>query len=197
MPATLRRYDQIGVKIRALRQEQRLTQGALAKRSGINIATICLIELGKRRGTVEAHGKLARALGLTLSELYAGLEAEGTTRRPTAFQAAPAKTEAYTHPALGFAMQPLTTNVFEKRMMPVILQLDIGGSTVLEQARAGALTEKFLYVQQGTVAVRVGEEHFTLRKQQTLYFDATLPHQIRNVGKQRASLFVVVSPPTL
>ena len=120
------RHAHIGAKIRALRLEQQLTQGALAKRAGINISTVSLIESGKRPGTVEAHGRLARALGLTLSELYAGLE--GERREAVSFQPAPTQAGAYA--GLGFAMQPLTTNVLEKRMMPILLQLDVGGATV-------------------------------------------------------------------
>ena len=185
----------IGEKIRALRQAQQLTQGELAKRAGVNIATICLIELGKRRGTVEAHGKLARALGLTLSELYAGME-EGDHER-VVVQPTPAKSETYLHLDRGFTMQPLTTNALEKRMMPVVLQLEPGSSTVQEQARAGSHTEKFLYVQQGAVEIAIGEQRLTLRKGQSLYFDATLPHHVRNVGKQRAALFAISSPPML
>ena len=195
MPDVLQRPHHIGEQVRRLRFEQRLTQGALAKRAGLNTATICLIEKGKRQGTVTAHGKLARALGLTLSELYAGLEER--RHRPATMQAAPPKAEAYAHPGLGFAMQPLTTNVLEKRMMPVLVQLEPGGATIQEQARAGSHTEKFLYVQTGTIEVRVGEERFTLRPHQSLYFDATQPHQARNTAKQPARLFMVSSPPML
>jgi len=45
--------------------------------------------------------------------------------------------------------------------------------------------------------VRVGEQTFPLRRHQTLYFDATLAHQLRNLGKEPAKLFMVTSPPML
>lgn len=196
MPVVMhQRFAHAGEKIRALRHNGRLTQGELAQRAGINTSTVSLIESGKRPGTVEAHGRIARALGLTLSELYAGLEDDRKEVVP--FQPVTANTGSYAHPGLGFAMQPLTTNVLEKRMMPVLLQLAIKGSTVLEQARGGTHTEKFLYVQQGAVDVQVGDQHFTLRRHQSLYFDATLPHHIRNIGKTTASVFLVISPPML
>lgn len=196
MPVTaFQRFAHVGEKIRALRLEQRLTQGALAQQSSTNISTISLIESGKRTGTVEAHGKLARALGITLSELYAGLE--GEQREVVSFQPAPPKAESYAHPRLGFAMQPLTTNVLEKRMMPVLMQLEVGGSTVQEQARAGSHAEKFVYVQDGAIEIRVGDQTFPLRRHQTLYFDATVAHQLRNIGKEPAKLFIVTSPPML
>ena len=196
MPVLIQqRFAHVGEKIRALRLNERLTQGALAKRAGINTSTVSLIESGKRPGTIEAHGKLARALNLTLSELYAGLE--GERKEVVSFQPVTADTGTYAHPGLGFAMQPLTTNVLEKRMMPVLLQLAVKGATVLEQARGDTHTEKFLYVQTGSVEVQVGDQHFTLHKHQSLYFDATLPHHIRNIGKTTASVFLVISPPML
>ena len=194
MPATAQAYRHVGEHIRMLRLERHLTQGQLAAKAGVNIATICLIEKGKRPGTVEVHGQLARALGLTLSELYARLE-ERASRPPTALQHGSAKPETYAHPGLGFAMQPLTSNVMDKRMMPILLQLEPRGATVLEQARADTQAEKFVYVQSGVVEVRVGDERFTLRKHETLYFNAMLPHQIKNIGKTAAGLFVVMSPP--
>ncbi len=185
----------VGEKIRALRFEQRLTQTALASRADINTATVSLIESGKRPGTVEVHRRLARALGLTLSALYAGLDE--ARKDAVAFQPEPTTREVYAHPGLGFTLQPLTTNMLEKRMMPVRLRLEAGGSTVVEQARAGSQTEKFVYVQAGTIEVRVAEECFPLRQHQTLYFDATLPHQLRNVGREPAEVFLVVTPPML
>lgn len=62
----------IGDRLRELRKQALLTQGQLAERSGVGIATIVRIE----RNQVEPHArtirKLAAALGVTPAELIRG-----------------------------------------------------------------------------------------------------------------------------
>lgn len=62
----------IGDRLRELRKQALLTQGQLAERSGVGIATIVRIE----RNQVEPHArtirKLADALGVTPAELIRG-----------------------------------------------------------------------------------------------------------------------------
>lgn len=65
----------VGTRLRAVRSAQRLTQPVLASLSGVDAATISRMERGRMAGTLECHLKLSRALGLTLAELYADVEA--------------------------------------------------------------------------------------------------------------------------
>lgn len=65
----------VGARLRTVRTVQRLTQPVLASLSGVDAATISRMERGRMAGTLECHLKLSCALGLTLAELYNGLEA--------------------------------------------------------------------------------------------------------------------------
>jgi quercetin dioxygenase-like cupin family protein len=184
----------IGGRLRALRKAQKIRLVELAKASGVDAATISRIETGRMTGTLECHMKLARALGVKLTEVYAGIE-EAQAKGAVTVQAPSGRSEVYVHQAGKSSMAMLTTEVLKKKLMPVLITLEPGGSTQKEEAKVG--TEKFVYVLEGTLEGKVGEEVHQLRRGSTLYFDASLPHSLRNVGEKRARCLSVTTPPVL
>ena len=64
----------IAARLQALRQQQQLSLGGLAERSGVSKAMISRIERGESSPTAALLGRLAAALGVTLAELLAGRE---------------------------------------------------------------------------------------------------------------------------
>lgn len=193
MPALTVSFRTLGEKLAALREQKDLSLRDVETQTGVNRTIINRIELGKMPGTVESHAKLARCYGVTLAQLYEGLEPEAPA--PATVQTAAGRLEHYRNPGLGFSVQPLTTDVLRRHMMPVYVLLAPGGHTPQEQHKAG--TEKFLCVVEGSVEVTVGEATQTLQKDDTLYFDASLPHVVKNVGTVPARCFQVSSPPAL
>lgn len=184
----------IGGRLRAIRKDQKVTLLELAQTSGVDAATISRIETGRMAGTLESHLKLAKALGVKLTDLYAGLE-QAQGKGAVAMQHPSARTEVYVHQAGKSSMAMLTTDVLDKKLMPVLITIEPGGSTHKEEAKVG--TEKFLYVLEGELEVRIGEDAHTLKRGSTLYFDASLPHSFRNPGRATAKCLSVVTPPAL
>ncbi len=66
----------LGRRIRELRlaRPERWTQEDLAERAHISVSFLSMIERGERVAHVETLAALAEALGVTLSELFAGAE---------------------------------------------------------------------------------------------------------------------------
>jgi len=71
----------LGATIRQARQSQRLSQPALAARTGLSFGYISAIELGQRNLSVLNLVRLADALGLSVTYLLAPLE---THQNPSA-----------------------------------------------------------------------------------------------------------------
>ena len=184
----------IGARLRALRKAQKTTLVELAKSSGVDMATISRIETGKMTGTLECHVRLTTALGVKITDLYAGIE-EARTKDAATFQPPSASKEAYVHEVGRYALTMLTTEIMRKKLMPVLLTIEPGGSTHREEARVG--TEKFLYLLDGTLEARVGETTHLLRKGSSLYLDASVPHQMKNIGPRSARCLSIVTPPVL
>jgi len=61
--------QRLGIRIKAIRTEMKLTQEELAFRCGVDAAQIGYIERGQRSATLETFEKIAHGLGITLSEL--------------------------------------------------------------------------------------------------------------------------------
>jgi transcriptional regulator with XRE-family HTH domain len=64
----------LGLRVRELRTARRLTQGALAERVGFRASYFSHIENGVKGATVETLAAVAAALGVTLSELFVGVD---------------------------------------------------------------------------------------------------------------------------
>jgi transcriptional regulator with XRE-family HTH domain len=64
----------LGLRVRELRTARRLTQGALAEQVGFRASYFSHIENGVKGATIETLAAVAAALGVTLSELFLGVD---------------------------------------------------------------------------------------------------------------------------
>ena len=64
---------QLGQRIRVLRAKLFLTQEQLAERAGISVSFVSMIERGERTPHVETLATISNALGITISQLFLGL----------------------------------------------------------------------------------------------------------------------------
>ena len=67
--------------------------------------------------------------------------------------------------------------------------------TMLDAADMVHEGEEFVYVQKGEAEIKVGEDVHHLKKGDTLHFEATIPHHLRNPSAQKAELVVVLYTP--
>jgi len=182
---------EIGNRIRNLRKEKKLTLKKLAKVSGIALATLSRIETCKMTGTVRSHQAIASALGLSLPQLYSDVE---TKHKPVDFQPQGSRTDIFVHNEKA-SFDMLTSKVLSKKMMPVMLKITLGGETSIEELPPQ--TEKFVYILSGTCQAVVGSNLYTLKKDETLYFDASIKHNFKNIGSEHMHAISITTPPTL
>jgi transcriptional regulator with XRE-family HTH domain len=178
----------IGQRIRKLRKEKKLTLVEIAKRTNVAQATLSRIETGSMIGTVESHQKIADVLGVSLAELYSEADARYE-------QIAHLKHDAdrkITHHTKDFQFELLTQESSKKKITPLLLTLQPEAETGSEKNERGV--EKFIYVLEGEVKATVEKQEFVLKSGETLYFDASLPHQIANSKAKTARLLIAVSP---
>jgi electron transfer flavoprotein alpha subunit len=55
--------------------------------------------------------------------------------------------------------------------------------------------EEFLYILKGQIKVMIGENQNFLKKGETLHFDSTIPHKLRNLSDKEAKLLVAIYTP--
>jgi len=181
----------IGEKIKKLRKAKNLTLAELSDKSGVALATLSRIENNKMTGTLESHMAICKALGIGLPEIYSHLSHRATEPDITTEID---RTDVFVHNNRSVS-EILTPKILNKKMMPVIIKLESGGTTHKEEARKGA--EKFLYVLEGEMEAMVGSAKYPLKKGDTLYFDSSIPHYFKNTGSEEARAICVTSPPML
>ena len=64
----------LGKKIRSLRQAHGWTQENLAEYADLHVSYIVLLEKGSNRATIETLDKLAKAFGISISDLVQSLD---------------------------------------------------------------------------------------------------------------------------
>ncbi len=180
----------IGEKLHAIRKAKKMSLTELSEKSGVQMATLSRIENKKMVGTLESHMQIARAIGIDVTELYKGLSHQNAIIDFGHDK----NSDVFTH-SDDASFQILTKNIMNKRMMPTLVRLEEGGKTNKEQSPGG--TEKFIFVLDGHVEINVDEQIFNLHKNNTLYFDASLPHSFRNMGKVAVKLLCVATPVAL
>lgn len=181
----------IGEKIQQLRKAKKITLTELSKQSDVQLATLSRMENLKMTGTLESHINIAKALGVSLAELYRDV---GIEEKTIDMQLQDRRSETFLHSdKAGYEI--LTSKVLEKKMMPILLKIEPNGTIPSEQNSLG--TEKFVFCLEGKIEAVINEKTFLLKKQATLYFDGTLPHYFKNVGKTQAKAICVITPPAL
>jgi quercetin dioxygenase-like cupin family protein/DNA-binding Xre family transcriptional regulator len=178
----------VGERVRSIRKEKKITLIDLSKQTGIAQATLSRIETGQMIGTVESHGKIAEALGLSLAELYAPLD----RRYHEVIHSKKATPHKVVHQGKGVQLELLTQGVTKKKITPLLANLAGNSRTSTEQNDRGV--EKFVWVLEGEIEVSIEKTNYTLSAGETLYFDASLPHRLSNPKSKNAKVFMAVSP---
>lgn len=181
----------IGKRIEAIRKSKKMKLTELAQETGIQMATLSRIENMKMTGTLESHIKIAKALGVDVTEIYRDIEKENAIIE---YQTQRHVADVFTHNDSAVT-EILTKNMLDKKMLPALIRIEPSGKTNVEQNRPNS--EKFVYVIEGTIEVTVDDKTFTLSKNNTMYFDASLPHKYINKGKTNAKILCVTTPVAL
>lgn len=179
----------LGEKIKSLRQRRGLTIAETASKTGIDKGTLSRIENGKMKGTLDSHAKIAEALGVRLPDLYEDVLAQSETAGNPAN-----RLETFSHSS-GAIAQLLTSGTLGKKMMPVLLKLKPGSRT--EPEEYPPLTERFIYVMQGSLKATAGRDSTLLKKGESMYFNASRPHHFESTSKFETHVLSVITPVSL
>lgn len=181
----------IGEIIHRQRKEKKITLVELAEKSGVALATLSRIENGRMTGTLNSHIKICKALEIDIAELYRDLS---LSKKKVEMHLKKARADVSLH-SKNTSSELLVSNALNKKMMPLIVKINKGGSTHKEATKIGI--EKFIYVASGRIEAAIGEEKYHLAKGDTLYFESSTPHYFKNTGPGEASFICVSCPPII
>lgn len=177
----------IGKRMREIRKQKKITLIELSKITGVAQATLSRMENGQMLGTVESHRKIGEALGVSLSDLYEGIDARSENVR--LLKGAEKRRVLSKNEAV--RMELLLPNVSSKKIVPILMTM--GGNEKTNTDRGERGIEKFVWVMEGTIKVVFDSAEYDLTTNDSLYFDASAAHHFVNTTAKTAKVLLVNS----
>lgn len=177
----------LGEFLRAARAG-RYTIEELAQRAHVSSGRISQIERGLANPSFETLWRLATALEVPLGSLFAGTGSEQE------LVVRPQERKRLEFPRDGLVYEMLTPNL-QGSLEIFVLEVPPGydGGQRPPIMHRG---EKFSHVQTGHIVYHISARTLRLEAGDSITFDPSEPHFIRNPTKEKAVVLVVVTPPS-
>lgn len=180
-------FEDLGLRLRALRRVYGVSQRELARRSGVANGTISLIEQGQVSPSVASLKKLLQGFPLSLAEFFT-FDPRAETR--FFFHAAELPEIAggrLSYRLVGGDRPGRLLQVLHERYEPTG---DTGDEMLSHPGEEAGV------VVSGRIEVTVGGQTRVLATGDGYYFDSRLPHRFRNVDGEPCELVSVCTPPS-
>ncbi|MEX0760564.1 MAG: cupin domain-containing protein [Tistlia sp.] len=177
----------LGQQLRALREQQNLSQRALARRAGVSHGVVSLIEQNKTSPSVGLLKKILDGVPISLARFFEG-PAGG--REPVYFAAGELAEIAggrISYRQVGRDLSGKSLQILHERYAP---GADTGEAMLSHAAEEGGV------VVRGCLEVTVGGLRRVLAAGDAYYFDSRQPHRFRNVGTEEAEVVSACTPPS-
>ena len=172
-----------GKRLMRLRKAKNMALKSLANETGLSSTHISQIEKGEVIPSVAVILQLSRALEIDSSVLLR--EEKAKAGKDSALDHRK-RTEDYSY-------QTLTPEAAHKRLkaFKVFIDPKSDHKGVSYQHQG----EEFIYVLKGKIDVMVGENKNTLAPGESIHFNSSIVHKLRNISREKAELLVVLYTP--
>ncbi len=194
--------DNLGSRLKEMRLKAGLTLRELARQAAVSPSFVSQIENGKSQPSVATLYTFSRLLGVTVDELFVddaatakplvdGWGPDGDKNPTNAWHPSEyANRVSVVHPSHRSHLDMAEGVVWER-----LAATPERGVTFMKIVYAPGATStaggdlvshdgyEYGYVLEGVLEVTVGGETFTLRSGESLGFDSTIPHVLRNIGE--------------
>jgi len=174
----------VPARLRELREGQRMSMRALAKKSGLSANALSMIERGRASPSVSTLNKLADALGLSITEFFGHVQ----NRQDVVLIRAEQRSRVSFTRGL---WEGLGGEIFSGSVEPFLLTLEAGASSGTRPiVHTG---HEFVYCLRGKLEYLIQDKRYELVPGDSILFAAHLRHRWRNPGRTVTSLLVVLS----
>lgn len=184
--------ENIGRKIRNIREAGGISPEELAQRTGISTDKLQEIESGKTQPSTAVVKKIVRALDIRLGTILDGSENRGVvvTRNQDKLKSIKSTSDG-SYISESMDLYPLAPGKSDRQMEPFIVTLTEGKKSEYISQHEG---EEFLYVLEGRVNIKYGNEEFDLQQGDSIYFNSLIPHHVSSSNGISRLLLVAYAP---
>lgn len=179
--------EQIGGRIKKIREEKGLSISALSQLTGFDQGLLQNIESGDVCPQLGTVIKLSKALDSALQRLLTdeGRRLYVVTRKSERKEITRSTTEQGQKAA--YTYMSLAPEVKGRHMEPLVVDLE----TIADEERSVHEGEEFIFVLQGEVVLDIGKDHFELSPGDSAYYLSTTPHLL-SAKEGKAKVLAVV-----
>jgi transcriptional regulator with XRE-family HTH domain len=186
-PTPLMNSLDVGQRLRAIRLLRRLTLREVADAAGVSESFVSQLERGRSSASVATLQRLAAAVGIEISDLFADESQSG----PRVLRHQERQLLEWGHLGRKALLTPKPFHSLEV----VAAAFDPGGSTGNEPYTHGD-SEELLLVLAGRVHLQLGSELLDLSHGDSVNYRSSTPHRVSNPGDEAAEVLFVISPPS-
>ena len=183
----------IGGKIKEIRTHQQLDVTTLAQRANLDPKQIELIEEQKVVPGLSPIIKIARVLGISLSELIDEYQqtdpvvcVAGEAQEGISFSNKNVKARSHMN------FYPLAENKEGRHMEPFFITIDAANNDYQLSSHEG---EEFIYVLSGSIEINYGKDVYVLNQGDSIYYDSVVDHNVHVYKNESAKILAVVYTP--
>lgn len=187
--------NQLGDKIRQIREMQKMSVEELANSSNTNSELIEQLENGALVPSLTPLMQIARALGVRLGTFLDDaphnepvVTKSGASKNVVKFSGNCDTCEKST---LDFFS--LASDKADRHMEPFIIDVHPSGSGEAKQSSHEG--EEFIYILNGKIEILYGKDSFKLSSGDSIYYDSIVPHYVHAIGSEDAKILAVVYAP--
>ena len=179
--------EEIGERIKSLREERRLSLEQLSNLTGFDIELLSNIEVNKVQPQLGTLMKLAKALDSAFGRLISGVgdKLYSVTRKGE--QTVVSRSTSQKGKRQIYTYKSLAPEVKGRHMEALIVQLEENPDDKMSVHEG----EEFIYVLDGIVSLKIGDDIFELDRGDSVYYLSTTPHLVASKSGKATILAVL------
>jgi quercetin dioxygenase-like cupin family protein len=180
---------EMGMRIKKARENRGLSIFDLYLRSDIDVDQLSQIEEGKVIPPLGTVIKLAKALDLNMGYFISGEEGKAFTIVRRDDRKVTSRYDSKKEEHYGYEYESLAPHKTDRHMEPFLVTLK---PSETEEERSTHDGQEFIFVLQGKMEVRLGEDIHLLEPGDSIYYDSTVPHLVKCHSKDPTKILAVL-----
>jgi transcriptional regulator with XRE-family HTH domain len=179
----IKKHKPLGERLKDIRVEKGMGLDFLANETGFSTKYLNLVEKGQIMPPVATILRISRALEID----------SGILLREERVEADKTKVEGFRKRTEDYSYQTLTPEALHKHLKAFRVFIDpVSDHKGVAYQHEG---EEFIYVLKGSVEVMVGDNRNVLNPGESLHFNSSIMHKLKNLSTKRAEMLVVLYTP--
>lgn len=179
----------VGARVKAVRESKGLSLEDISQRTDIEVPMLMRIEEGSIAPPLGSVIKLAKSLEMKIGYFISGDEDKAFTIVRRGDRKVISRYDSKKGKQYGYEYISLAPHKKDRHMEPFMVTLV---PTDTEEERSTHDGQEFIYVLDGTMEVRLGDEVHIIEHGDAIYYDSTVPHLVKCHGEKETKILAVL-----